>query len=106
MCMTTFYLFLSCRQFFIYIQPIFNNTCLRCRKIGRAPGFNQPRGKVGRGRIMGENDHKDPHEKGMTREQVAAYRAGKRRDGKQCHHERVSCTCMSQHVYSQLVCGS
>ena len=52
------------------------------RKIGRAPGFeHKVRGKVGRGRIMGESDHRDPNEKGMTKDQVAAYRAGRRRDG-------------------------
>ena len=43
-------------------------------------GENKVRGKVGKGRIMGEVGA-DPNEKGMSKEEIDAYRAGKRRDG-------------------------
>ena len=38
------------------------------------------RGPIGKGHIVGAV-HDDPIESGMTKKQVAAYRAGKRRDG-------------------------
>ena len=39
------------------------------------------RGKVGKGRIIGAVNEEDPYEKGMTKEQKMAYRAGKRNEG-------------------------
>ena len=44
---------------------------------------NKIRGKVGKGRIVGDVSG-DPNEKGMSKEEVEAYRAGKRRDGLCC----------------------
>ena len=39
------------------------------------------RGKVGKGHIVGAAIEEDPAEAKMTKEEKAAYRAGKRRDG-------------------------
>lgn len=39
------------------------------------------KGKGGKPVTMGAERFKDPNEKGMSKEQVAAYRAGKRREG-------------------------
>ena len=41
---------------------------------------NKIHGKVGKGKIVGDVSG-DPNEKGMTKAEVEAYRAGKRRDG-------------------------
>ena len=43
-------------------------------------GNQKLKGKVGKGKIIGAV-HDDPNEKGMSKEQIEAYRTGQRRDG-------------------------
>ena len=53
-----------------------------------AGGKGVPKGKIGKGKIMGAADG-DPNEKGMSKAQVAAYRVGGRRDGTS-HHSNIN----------------
>ncbi len=64
------------------------------RKVGEDPEIKAKKAKQKNKAIKGKVgmgiDDSDPTEKGMTKEEVAAYRAGKRRDGSDSEYRCVA----------------